>query len=112
MRGRKRSSATASETYLGLRSQILKSSRAPIGLPEPSDLTQPWGVVMDWAVNTGTATVVALSDSSASVYLSSGCGYLCKQKQKPNQKTTQKTNKIAAEFQPEMMSTNEFPLPV
>jgi hypothetical protein len=31
-------------------------------------------VLMDWHVNTGTVTVMAAADGTASLYLSSGCG--------------------------------------
>jgi len=56
--------------YLELRGQMLQSK-----LPgfEP-DAVQ--AVFMDWNIGNGTATVFAAMDGSASVYLSSGGGYI------------------------------------
>ena len=65
------------DTYQGLRDLAFKSSRAKLGLSPTSVPTQPWGVIMDWGVTKGTVTVVAFSDGSASVYLSSG-GRICR----------------------------------
>jgi hypothetical protein len=61
-------------TYLALRSQVLNSGRpqaSPLTSGQPSD---PWAVVMEWAVPSGTATVVAVSDGTASIYYSGGGG--------------------------------------
>jgi hypothetical protein len=64
------------DTYFSLRNQILQANREPLGLPAPTHPTDPWAVVMDWPVDNGTATVVAISDGTASVYLSSGGGFI------------------------------------
>ena len=55
------------EIYQGLRNQALQMSREKLGLPATPTPTTPWGVIMDWGVNRGTATVVAFSDGHASV---------------------------------------------
>lgn len=73
------SNAKASEpkdVYSGLRNRMLQGSRSGFSLAPTAKPTQPWGVLMDWGVRDHTATVVAMSDGSASVYLSSGGGYL------------------------------------
>jgi len=62
------------KTYLGLRNSALKASRAEIGLVHDYSGDLPWGAVMDWGMENGTTTVVAFSDGTASVYLSSGGG--------------------------------------
>src|SRR5258706_9121922 len=64
----------AKNPYLGLRSQILELKRQKIGLAAPAKPTEPWAAVMDWGVTNGTAPVVAISDGTASIYLSSGGG--------------------------------------
>src|SRR4029077_5342794 len=61
--------------YQDLRDLAFQNSRAKLALPPTSTPTQPWGVIMDWGVTEGTATVVAFSDGNASVYLSSGGGF-------------------------------------
>jgi len=63
------------EIYQGLRNQALRMSRAKLGLPATPTPAAPWGVIMDWGVGRGTATVVAFSDGHASIYLSNG-GFL------------------------------------
>jgi hypothetical protein len=96
--------------YLGLRNQILQGSRATFNLPQTTP-TQPWGVVMDWGVTEGLATAVALSDGTASIYLSSGGGYIGGQAHDSIRRVAQTTVEIAAEFQPQMQATSTFPLP-
>ena len=70
-----KSSKPPKEVFAGLRDQALKVSRQSIGLPAPPVPSQAWGVVMDWGVDNGTATIVAFSDGNASIYLSSGGGF-------------------------------------
>ena len=63
------------EIYPRLRDGILKLRR-PHTIAAPSKLTEPWGILMDCGVQNGSATVTSMSDGSASVYLSSGGGYV------------------------------------
>jgi hypothetical protein len=56
--------------YRRLRDQMLQSNQPGF---EP-DAVQ--AVFMDWNIGNGTATVLAAADGSASVYLSSGGGYI------------------------------------
>ena len=63
------------ETYSGLRNLILQGSRQKFGLP-PASPAEPYGVLMDWGVSSGTASVVAMADGTATIYFSSGGGYL------------------------------------
>lgn len=60
--------------YMGLRERALHASRTALGLPVPPKPAEAWGAIMDWGVTNGTATIVAFSDGSASVYWSSGGG--------------------------------------
>ena len=57
-----------------LRLQSLQASRAELGIPAMQTEAQPWGVLMDGGIASGSATVVALSDPNASIYLSSAGG--------------------------------------
>src|SRR4029077_17813825 len=98
--------------YLGLREQALNLKREKIGLPTPAKPTQPWAAVMDWDLGTGTATVVAISDGTASVYLSSGGGSIGGgQSHDAIRKAHRKMVAVAAECQPQMRATDTFPLP-
>ncbi|HUA86813.1 MAG TPA: hypothetical protein VMB85_23310 [Bryobacteraceae bacterium] len=67
---------------------------------------------MDWGVTEGSATVVALSDGHASIYLSSGGGYLGgSQSHESIRNAARAAVAAAAEFQPQMKLTSTFPLP-
>lgn len=66
---------------------------------------------MDWGVTNGTATVLAMSDGTASVYLSSGGGFLGGQGKENVNRAAKRAVAIAGEFQPRMHLTSIFPLP-
>jgi hypothetical protein len=72
---------------------------------------EPWGVLMDWKVERGIATVVAASDGSASVYFSSGGGNIGGRGQEPIRRAAQKAVEVAVGVQPLAHLTETFPLP-
>lgn len=74
--GTEKSLSDPKEVYAGLRQLALMGSRSKLGLAPTSNRSVPWGVVMDWGLQKATATVVAMSDGSASVYFSTGGGYI------------------------------------
>jgi hypothetical protein len=109
---RRASPSSSPEVYLGLRAQILESSRSKSSLPPTSTSTEPWGVVMDWGVTEATASVVALSDGHASIYLSNGGGYLGgAQSHESIRKDAQKAVAAAKECRDQMRATTAYPLP-
>src|SRR5260370_3812023 len=100
------------DAYYSLRDQILHLRRDQIGLPAPQHDTDPWAVLMDWGVTHGTATVVAVSDGTASIYLSSGGGSLRGgQSHESLRQAALRAVSISAEFQPEMLPFAAYPLP-
>jgi hypothetical protein len=100
------------EVYLGLRNLMLQGSRAKFGIPAFSKPTQPYGVLMDWGIPAGSATVVALADGTTSVYLSSGGGFLGGgQSHETIRAAAKKAVEIADEVQPLMQATTSYPLP-
>jgi len=102
----------AKNPYLGFRSEILELKRQKIGLAAPAKPTEPWAAVMDWGVTNGTATVVAISDGTASIYLSSGGGSIGGgQAMDSIRKAAQKMVSVAGEFQSQMLATSTYPLP-
>jgi hypothetical protein len=103
--------ATKKDVYLGLRNQILRGSRTKFGLPATRTANDPWGVVMDWGVTKGTATVVALSDGTASVYLSGGGGYIGGIGQPPIHAAAQKAIEVARSVQLPNQPSTDYPLP-
>ena len=99
------------DVYQGLRDSAFQNSRAKLGLSPASTPTQPWGVIMDWGVTEGTVTVVAFSDGNASVYLSSGGGFIGGASHESIRKAAQRMVAIAAECQPQTHATTTYPLP-
>lgn len=62
--------------YEDLRSMAFGATQAQIGVDIPSNETKIYGVIMDWDLGEGIATVVAFQSGDASVYLSSGGGVI------------------------------------
>jgi hypothetical protein len=98
--------------YQGLRTQILEGSRASFGLPAVASRTTPWAVLMDWGTGGAVATVVAISDGTASVYLSNGGGYIGGgESQEAMRKAARDAVALAASSQGAMRPTTSYPLP-
>ena len=109
--GRK-SQADPASVYLGLRNQILQGSRAKLNLAASTTPTEPWAAVMDLGMSNGTATIVAVADGNASIYLSSGGGYIGGgQGHESIRKAGQNMLFVARQAQPSMRATSDFPLP-
>ena len=64
------------DIYRGLRDQALQTTAQALKLPVEAGKTQAYGVVTDWALNNGTATIVAFATGDASLYLSGGGGVI------------------------------------
>ena len=62
--------------YQDLRNLALGATMEQIGVQFPSDQTKIYGVIMDWDVGEGTATLVTFLSGDASLYLSSGGGVI------------------------------------
>jgi hypothetical protein len=99
------------EMYPRLRTLMLQGSRAKFSLIPTSKPTEPWGVVMDWGVKNATATVVAMSDGSASVYFSNGGGYIGGKGQEPIRMAAQRAVEAAQAVQLPAQTTTSYPLP-
>lgn len=65
---------TSENPYADLRKQALSISAIEAGVTVADD--QVWGVLMDLPLSEATATVVAFADGTASIYLSSGGGFI------------------------------------
>ena len=105
------SSGAGHNVYLGLRNQMLTATRAKLNLPAGSTPTEPWGVLMDWGITDATATIVALSDGNASVYLSSGGGYIGGQAHASIRDAARQAVVTARACQTMMEATSAYPLP-
>src|ERR1019366_7738960 len=99
------------KVYFGLRNLMLQGTRAKFGISAGTKPTQPYGVLMDWGIPAGSATVVATADGTARVYLSSGGGFLGGGQSHESIRTAAKRAlETADEAQPLMHPTTNYPL--
>jgi hypothetical protein len=109
--GTKKGSSDPAEVYAGLRQLALTGSRSKLGLAPTSNRTEPWGVVIDWGLQKGTATVIAMSDGSASVYFSTGGGYIGGKGQEPIRIAAERSVDAAKLVPLPHTPTTAFPVP-
>jgi hypothetical protein len=64
------------EMYSALRHQALSTQRTEVGIPAPPPEAPAWGILMETGYPQATATLLALSDGTTSLYLSSGGGVI------------------------------------
>ena len=96
--------------YLGLRDMALHASREKLGIPA-SETGAVWGFLMDWAIGNATATIVAYSDGNASVYLSSGGGFLGGIGKEPIRNAAKNAVAIANASKNSATLTTTYPMP-
>jgi len=99
------------QVYFGLRDMMLHTSRERIGIPKPANQNEPWGVMMDWGIPTGSATTVALADGTASVYLSSGGGFIGGESHESIRNAAKQAVEAAKGVQPLTQLTTDYPIP-
>jgi hypothetical protein len=97
--------------YPEMRDRPLHGSRAEFGLTGSFARNQPWGVLIETGYPEGSATLIALADGSASIYLSSGGGTIGGIAHETIRKAAQRMVQIASQFQPQMKQTTALPLP-
>jgi hypothetical protein len=106
------SERSGAPVYLGLRNLALQSPPAKIQGASTAKPGEPFSVLMDWGVSAGTATVAAYADGTASIYFSSGGGYLGGgQSHESIRNAARKTVEIAGEVKSLMHPTTTYPLP-
>ncbi|MHB1278959.1 MAG: hypothetical protein ACYC1Q_11245 [Bacteroidia bacterium] len=67
---------TEENSFVGLRNMSIRVTPEQLGITLPSEPTLVYGVIMDWEVGGGTATIVSYQTGDASLYLSSGGGII------------------------------------
>jgi hypothetical protein len=106
------SERSGESVYLGLRNLALQNPPTKIQAASTAKSGEPFAVLMDWGIPAGTATVAAYTDGTASVYLSSGGGYLGGgQSHESIRNAAMKTVEIASELKSLMQPTTSYPLP-
>lgn len=97
--------------YVGWRAMVLGLAPADAGLKPTESLPHVFGVVMDTSYDSGTATQVALSDGTTSMYTSSGGGVIGAGA-RPNVAAASKALLLVAERERENFPlTTEDPIP-
>jgi hypothetical protein len=96
--------------YLGLRELALRANRPRAGDPT-CEQRGPWGVVVDIGLREGAVTIFALCDGNASVYLSSGGGFIGGLGHEPIRDAAKSCVTLAAGVVGEMRATSSYPLP-
>jgi hypothetical protein len=97
--------------YVALRHQALHHSRVELGLPKPSEATKPWGVLMETSYEEVSVTVFALSDGNASIYLSTGGGFIGGVGQEAVRHAAVAMVRIAGTLVPLLNPAQTYPLP-
>jgi hypothetical protein len=106
------SERSGASVYLGLRNLALQNPPAKIQGASIAKPGEPFAVLMDWGIPAGTATVAAYADGTASIYLSSGGGYLGGgQSHESIRNAAVRTVEIASELKSLMQPTTTYPLP-
>jgi hypothetical protein len=98
--------------YLQLRNQILVELAGKLTVPPPGTPEQPVAVVMDWNTGRGVASIVAVADSTASIYTSTGGGKIGGgQGNEEIRMAALQAVAVANELRSQMSITQTFPLP-
>lgn len=102
---------TAYNPYEDLRLMALSATPELLGLQLPAGETTVYGVVMDWGLEEGTATLVAYETGDASLYLSSGGSVIGGVGHETVQQAAKAFVQSAAAYLPGTAQTTATPLP-
>src|SRR5262245_32711216 len=94
--------------YSGLRAQALSMAPSEVGVTASE--VEVWGILMDLPVSGATATVVAFADGAASIYLSSGGGFIGGARE-PVRRSGEAFLAEAKRVRTSFTSAGEYPLP-
>jgi hypothetical protein len=99
------------DIYGDLRMQALSGSRSSFGLGPTAPDAPAWGVLMETGFPDGTATLVSMSDGSASLYFSGGGGVIGGIGHENVRRVAIAFVRLAGQRQSNMTATTMFPLP-
>ena len=98
--------------FKGLRKQALETARPAFGLPQPSAPTQPWAILMETGMGDYCVTVLAVTDGTASIYLSNGGGFIGGGERFEAIRTAAKAMVEAGnQLRSHLIATTNYPLP-
>jgi hypothetical protein len=94
-----------------LRDFVLTAEREKAGIAAPLTPGDPWGVVMEMGMEGNTVTVAALADGTASIYLSTGGGFIGGQAHATIRKAAEAAVAVAASAKGALRAATGTPLP-
>lgn len=103
---------TPAPTYLQIRERLLHLKPSELGLSPTTAYPEVWGVMAELGYEVGSATLTALADGTTSLYYSTGGGLLGRGDYPPVAMASKALVAEAQKHLSQMVSTQEFPLPL
>jgi hypothetical protein len=97
--------------YNGLREMALNISPGELQLTMPDNQIKVYGILLDWHLGDGIATVICFLTGDASMYLSSGGGIIGAGKHEKVSRETKKLVENAQKYLDKAKKTDSTPLP-
>ena len=103
---------SSGEAYSALRHQALSTQRTELGIPAPPPEAPAWGILMETGYPEATSTLLALSDGTTSLYLSSGGGVIGGHAHESVRQANVALLETANRFHEHLKLSESFPLPL
>jgi hypothetical protein len=102
---------SSGDAYSALRHQALSTQRTEVGIPAPPPEAPVWGILMETGYPEATATLLALSDGTTSLYLSSGGGVIGGHAHQSVRQANAALLETANQYYEHLKPSESFPLP-
>ncbi len=99
------------QMYVKLRTTALQVKAPELGLNADTSSNQPYGVVMDWNVGKATSTIVSFATGDASMYYSTGGGWLGGYGVEKVNSASKKFVIAASGYVDKLNKVSEYPMP-
>jgi hypothetical protein len=99
------------EMYVKLRTAALHRTAAELKLNVDPNSNLPYGVIMDWNIGQATSTIVSFSTGDASMYYSTGGGWLGGYSVENVNSASKKFVIAAGEYVGKLNKVSEYPMP-
>jgi hypothetical protein len=98
-------------TYVDLRNMAFNIKASDLSIEFEENSNKPYGVIMDWNIGSATATLVSFSTGDASLYYSTGGGWLGGYGVEEVSSASIKFVNLASEYVEKLGGVSEYPLP-
>jgi hypothetical protein len=99
------------QMYIELRAAALNRTASELQLEVDPNSNQPYGVIMDWNIGQATSTIVSFATGDASMYYSSGGGWIGGFSIEKVNDVSKKFVVAADDYVDELEEVSEFPMP-